>query len=1295
MELIHQFQGHLNVDNSVEETALGEDYFYALNVVKDTNVSNDNKVETVVGCVAVPTSTYLDANSACIGIVPAPKDDIAYLCFYNSNASKHCILQLAPTTATYSIPGSVLISGNTTITYTNNTNLVIGDSITGTNIPPFTIVTAVLGNTSCVLSQAPTGSGTVTLTGSRTSDTISLVIQYSGLAFTNTKATRVTGFALGGLLYITNNLNETYCISLTRYAGGSTPTNVEEIYMLKRGPRYAPYTDYAVGVGLGLGKGQDGTGIYNNNIYSDVQFAVQYQYADGQLSVLSPYSVMIRRLSEAEQYNYIRIRLTQDLFSTNGNNTVSGNSTVTLTSGNTIGLYPGMYIDDGAGHTIVPYLTRIASITDLTHFVMTANASSTSGPITLTFTNQIDTIPYLVTQVNLFARNGQTGTFVQVGQITRSLGGTFATNYIDYKGVTLGNVLESHYLQQFENLPQQVGTMCAAGSRSWIGNYTEGYAKYDSSNITWGGVSIYKFNYSDTVPGFSTFSELSTFKIGFVLRDVNLRVMGVVTQPNYVFNIPTFVAADAGHPMLYIAKLAATVLTNLPAWVYDVGIVMTKDLNKSYFIKDTCKNGQWVSLTSVINNGITVPIQHFSLLYPNGIIVQDPTFFSSTSAGMTAGTYNNISPTSTSGSGTLATFTFVVSSATAFTSIKCTSEGKNYAVGDTITFNASLFGGGGTGSSIWTVTAVGNGAKYFALDISPFANAGKYYTWQSGDRISFYAQPMLGVGTPFTQDLLIEAFDGTYVYCTPSSLLSQNLGITLFNTAALYSTAVIYRPITDTSAVSNLFYEVPMESWIPKNLSQTILTSIDASLKSYSWGTYFLNQSGTCSIPDTILEGDCVLGSSSYIRTAGPPALNLVLQQMAIRGNPVWNTPGGRTFVQTRVDLAQKSTYARYGGTFVSGTSINQLAEFSGSSESNISVNAGTLQKLQPTVRDSSQSSAILAICNTDTYSIYINEAVITTGNANAIVSSTVNVIGDVRQQQSGYGTLHPESVVMDNYGAVYWFDTLQRSYVRYASNGIFPVSIHKMSSYFYYQSLVNTGSELVFSAYDPFYEMIYVCFTNVNGGGGINGDATKLTVAYDIFDERWTGHFSTSFPANLGGGFFAGSKNMYSFFPNGGVYLWKHTPFAPYGFIQGTQQKFAISLSLVPQDKTNLHDWKVLKIQGSPSFLAWSAGIQFISDSGLSAVLTNKNGQRATLSNNRPSGEQEFEAEENIIYAVIKYDENSVNGISGTVDSSSCLGGDPITSNTLQVAIQWTGNVYKYIRTVAVGYERSRGHDV
>lgn len=1285
MESQNDFSGFLNMDDFVEELPQG-DYTYALNVAKSTVLSDNKKIETFLGSVAVSTGGLIGANHRCVGIISAPKDDIAYLFF--QSVSSNVILALAPSTLSYSLTAAATVINTNTITYANNTTVAVGHLITGTGIPQFTVVTQVLSNTSCVLSQNATATNSgLTLSGSYTTNTISLVLNYINLAFVNQKANRVTGFALGGNLYFTDNNSEPKCTSLTRYAGGGSPTNIEEVYMLKRGPRYAPYTDYVIGISApiyGWGKGQDGTGVYNNTIYQDTQFAAQYQYVDGQLSVLSPYSPMIRRLHEGEVYNFIRIRLTQDMFSVGGTSVTSGSPNVTCTS--TTGLYPGVYINDNNGNNITPYLTRIASITDGTHYVMTANALTTQGSLTFTYQNQPDTIPYLVTQVNLFARVGQTGTFVQVGQITRTLGGAFSTNnYIDYKGVTLGNVLDAHYLQQFENLPQQVGTMCAAGNRAWIGNYTEGYAKYDYSNITYGGVTVYNWATNSTTPGYSTFSELSTFKIGFILRDVNLRVMGVITQPNWVFNIPTF---STGIPQIYIAQLAATTLANLPIWVYDVGIVMTKDVNKSYFIKDVAKNGQWVSLTSTNVNGIVTPIQHFSLLYPNGIIVQSPTLTTNTSTGMTPGIYTGIAASSTSGSGTTAVFTVVVATATTFTSITVTSEGKNYAVNDTLTFNGALFGGG-AGTSVWTINAVCNGAKYFALDISSFANAGKYYVWQEGDRINFYSQSILG--GPYTQDLLIEAFDGTYVYCTPSSLLSQNMGVTLPNSAASSIESIIYRPIIDASAVNNLFYEQSNESWIPKNFTQATLTGINASLKTYNWGTYYLNNgfginnSGTVSIPNVILEGDCVLGFSSFIFSAGPPALNLCLHQMAIRGNPVWNTSIGRPFVQTKVDLAQKNTYVRYGGTFVSGTSINQLAEFSSSSEQNISPNAGTVQKLQPTTRDSSQSSAILAICNTDTYSIYINEAMITSANASGIVSATLNVIGDVRQQQSGFGTLHPESVVMDAYGGIYWFDTLQKSFVKYTGNGLSILSKNKMSTYFYYQALANQGNELVTTGYDPLYEMVYINFTNAHGAGNVNGDATKLTVGFSIKNERFMGFFQLS-----GAAFYSGSKNMYSVVTNN---LYRHGADAGYALLQGNAVNCGVSISVVPDQKPC--DWKILKIMCSPGFIAWSAGSQYVTDTGLKAVMTNKDGQQATLVNNRASGEQEFEAEENIVYGVIKYDERSINSLTGVVDASSCLNGDPMTSNTLQIALTWTGGSYKYLRLVTLGYEPGRGHNV
>jgi hypothetical protein len=1297
MELVHQFSGHLNVDNSVEETDLGEDYFYAYNIQKDSNVSNDNKVESQQGCIAVSNLGYIDGNSVCVGVIESPKDDIGYLFFYNSVASKQCILQLAPVTLTYSITGAVT-NGTTTITYAANSNISVGDIITGTNIPVFTIVTQVLSSTSCVLSQPATGSGSgLTLAGGLTTNTISLVINWSGLAFTNTRATRIYGFVLGGNIYYTDQATEPKCVNLTRYAGGATPTNVEEIYMLKRAPRYAPYTDFQKGQnsGYGYGKWLNGTAV-NNNIYQDTQFAIQYQYADGQLSVLSPYSSMVRKLKENEVYNTIRVRLVQDLFSVGSITTVTGTPTVTIAGGIPGNLYPGVYVNDQSGYTIFPQGTRVLAIIDSTHFSVTNNALQSLSSIALTFQNQIDSIPYLVTQINLYCRIGQTGSFIQVGQVTRNLGGSFSANYIDYKGITVGGVLDAHYLQQFENLPQKIGTMCAAGSRSWIGNYTDGYTKYDPSNVSGFTTQFFEFltspnpGVANARLGFTSFSPYSNYKIGFVLRDVNLRVMGVVSDPSWTLanGISTFGSGSADAPSV-VATLAAT-LTGLPAWCYDVGVVITKDTNKSFFIEDFSKNPKWVAVNSVTNNGVTTLVQTLSTYYPTGgIVVNNPLAQSAnTCAGLRVTTYTNVSPTATSGSGTNALFTIVVDSATTILSCVCTFPGKGYAVGQTVSFNATLISQGtGTGYVSFTIGAVTSGAKYYAVDVSGIVSRGIGYVWQQGDRLL-----ISGGGLVFgNKDLSIESFDGTYVYCSASALITTGYNIDIGGAGNYFS--MIYRPIVDQSAVSNLFYELPFESWYSQNVLNpaggSYIAAAAGAIPVYNYGSYFLNIFGTAQV-NSIIDGDCLL-TSSWV--AQPTISNdyLATRTYSPKGNTAWNTSSGRPFVVTRVDLAQKNTWVRYGGTYVSGTNINQLAEFSAASEQNISPNAGTVQRLFPTVRDSSQSSAILAICNTDTYTIYINESVITTSTANQIVSATVNVIGDVRQQQSGFGTLHPESIVMDRYGSVFWFDTLQRSYVKYASNGIYPISFNKMSSYFYYQALANPGNEYVFSAYDPFNETIYVLFSNVHGAGNVNGDVTKKTIGYNIFDQAWQGFYGISMPAS-GGGIFSGSKNMYSFLPAAGSYLWKHCIEGVSCYIQGTQYNSAISFSLVPKDKTSLHDWKVLRIQGSPNFFSWSNGVQVVNDSGLFATLTNKNGQQATLSNAR-SGEKEFEAEENVIYAVIKFDENSINKLTNAVDSSSCLYGDTMTSNTIQVALRWTGGTYKYIRTVSIGYEPSRGH--
>jgi len=137
-----------------------------------------------------------------------------------------------------------------------------------------------------------------------------------------------------------------------------------------------------------------------------------------------------------------------------------------------------------------------------------------------------------------------------------------------------------------------------------------------------------------------------------------------------------------------------------------------------------------------------------------------------TTTGMTATTYTNVAPASTSGSGTGALFTVVVGSSTSITSVTQTTAGSGYKVMETITFNGNQFGSG-SGSApytIRTVTGVSlastastlrvglNGAHYLdSPHLIDFYNAGAY----AG------AVGLSNLGGAFTQ--AIGFYDGTSV----------------------------------------------------------------------------------------------------------------------------------------------------------------------------------------------------------------------------------------------------------------------------------------------------------------------------------------------------------------------------------------------------------------------------------------------------------------------------------------------------------------------------------------------------
>lgn len=156
------------------------------------------------------------------------------------------------------------------------------------------------------------------------------------------------------------------------------------------------------------------------------------------------------------------------------------------------------------------------------------------------------------------------------------------------------------------------------------------------------------------------------------------------------------------------------------------GTTFTNTLNSRSTASDLVSGYNFISTT--IGNAATIDNIGFIIdSYPatqGGVATLSGTgsaanqFESKTVAGMTATTYTNVAPASTSGTGTGALFTVIVASATNFTSITMTTAGSGYRIGETITFNGSQFGSG-SGSATIGIATVSNavGSNSSALRI--------------------------------------------------------------------------------------------------------------------------------------------------------------------------------------------------------------------------------------------------------------------------------------------------------------------------------------------------------------------------------------------------------------------------------------------------------------------------------------------------------------------------------------------------------------------------------------------------
>lgn len=160
-----------------------------------------------------------------------------------------------------------------------------------------------------------------------------------------------------------------------------------------------------------------------------------------------------------------------------------------------------------------------------------------------------------------------------------------------------------------------------------------------------------------------------------------------------------------------------------------------------------------------------------------------------------------------------------------------------------------------------------------------------------------------------------------------------------------------------------------------------------------------------------------------------------------------WDTHFGRANVVLDIGEAQKTGNISYGDPYIPGSSVNNLNAFHAISETNnIPAIYGPIKKLKGTTKAQGEGNVLLAICEAGVASVYIGEVEVQDQSGSRSFIKTDRIIGQINPLGGDYGTSHPESV-KDKDGQVFWYSHIKRAFVRYDTNGIFPISSYKFNS--------------------------------------------------------------------------------------------------------------------------------------------------------------------------------------------------------------------------------------------------------
>lgn len=352
-----------------------------------------------------------------------------------------------------------------------------------------------------------------------------------------------------------------------------------------------------------------------------------------------------------------------------------------------------------------------------------------------------------------------------------------------------------------------------------------------------------------------------------------------------------------------------------------------------------------------------------------------------------------------------------------------------------------------TGEYTYQDTYPGDDKVYaVAWDISWFSRANLGYVFSQGDILKII--PRLGTSSDKPSYNSIIGQEGGLLFTSISdSALIYNSGL-----------GEIYTPIREDE--QPLFYEVGE--------------------------VYAIANPGTASKEFTvysgILRGDCVFKARPFDDPTPTPLSLVETENMSPNDNvwQVWNTDAGRPNV-VLYDSKQerRKTAIRWSNQYVAGAKINGLCSFDEVDEVVLEEASGPIQKLLTVGKGQSEGSVMLSVGTNNTYSMYLGETQLVDNSEQTLLATSGRVVGTIRDLRGGYGTNHPESVV-ENEGRAYWYDEQRGVVVRYAANGLTPISDYKFRAFFNRLSGQTRGTPII-GGFDKLRTEYLLCAATLN----------------------------------------------------------------------------------------------------------------------------------------------------------------------------------------------------------------------